>query len=140
MPTYTYYGTGSYFCCGNAWGPCAPAGGGSCGDCQSSQFHCAWPKVKRPGYPDCDLSGCGWSLQWRYCGDPIDVLNRCNSLSVRVYVKDCGPHQAIYCNTNVACGSCGSFCSAIIDLSPRAFSSIADLDLGRIPVRVSFTV
>lgn len=76
------------------------------------------------------------SLPWKQCSWSITVENLCNSEQVTVAVKDCGPDQRNYCNMSVACGSCGSNCSALVDLTPRAFSEIADLDLGRIPVRV----
>lgn len=132
----TYVGTASWFCCGSAYGPCGSAGGGSCGDCQSSQYHAAWPKLQRPGYPNCDYSGCGMSLPWEYCGSLIRVKSKCNYQSVWVTVKTCGPAQKYYCNMSVACGSCGSLCSALVDLTPHAFSRIADLDLGRIPAEV----
>lgn len=131
-----YYGTGSWFCCGSAYGPCGPKGGGSCGDCESSHKHAAWPKLKRSGYPDCDYSGCDMSLPWKLCGNAIRVTSRCNGKRVWVFVRDCGPNQRNYCNMPVACGSCGSWCSALVDLTPAAFSEIADLDLGRIPVTV----
>lgn len=136
-PLSYYYGTASWFCCGDAYGPCGDAGGGSCGDCQSGSYHAAWPKLKRPGYSDCDHSGCGMSLPWKYCGDSITVKSLCSNDSVTVYVHDCGPDQQNYCDMSVACGSCGSDCSALVDLTPAAFSAIEDLDLGRIPARVS---
>lgn len=122
-----YYGTASWF-------QCPPS---SCGTCQSNNWHAAWPKLKRPGYPDCDYSGCGMSLPWKYCGDLIFVTNLCNSQLVTPRIHDCGPAQRNYCNMSVGCGSCGSNCSALVDLTPAAFSAIADLALGRIPVRVN---
>ena len=132
----TYVGTASWFCCGSAYGPCAQDEPGSCGDCESSQYHAAWPKLKRPGYPDCDYSGCGMSLPWKYCGNLIRVKSKCNYQSVWVTIKTCGPDQQSHCNMPVGCGSCGSLCSALVDLTPHAFSRIADLDLGRIPAEV----
>ena len=131
-----YVGTASWFCCGSGYGPCESTGGGSCGDCESSQYHAAWPKLYRSGYSDCDYSGCGMSLPWKTCGSGLRVRSKCNYQSVWTTVKDCGPAQKYYCDMNVACGSCGSLCSALVDLTPRAFTRIADLDLGRIPVEV----
>jgi hypothetical protein len=130
---YQYDGTASWFCCGEAWGPCGAHGGGSCGDCKSGWKHGALPKVSNT---NCDFSGCGMSLPWSECGDIIIVKSLCNYSHVEALIKDCGPAQCALCNMSVACGSCGSNCSALVDLTPRAFSVIADLDLGRIPARV----
>lgn len=128
-----YLGVASWFCCGSAYGPCQAAGGGACGGCQSSQYHVAWPKVSTT---NCNLSGCGMSLPWKACGNQITVTNQCTGDLIFVTIKDCGPHQSSFCNTPVGCGSCGSYCEALVDLTPRAFTRLANLDLGRIPVSV----
>jgi hypothetical protein len=129
----TYVGTASWFCCGGVWGPCWFHGSGACSDCRSSKKHAAWPKLSNT---NCDYSGCGMSLPWKSCGDGIKVKNLCSGDQVYVTIHDCGPAQRYYCNMPVGCGSCGSNCSALVDLTPYAFSRIANLDLGRIPAKV----
>ncbi len=133
-----YYGSGSWFCCGHAgsWSSrCSDTGHGSCGNCESYLDHAAWPKLKRPGYPDCNKSDSCLSLPWKYCGNTLVVFNRCNSLQVTVEVHTCGPNTNNYCNWPCGCGYPN--CPAIVDLTPNAFSKIANLDAGRIPVRVT---
>ncbi len=130
-----YLGTASWFCCGSRWGSCPDASPGSCGTCQSGSYHAAWPRLYRPGLPFCDVSGCGMSLPVKQCGDYLIVVNRCNGNAVWVQVHDCGPRQYDYCHMPVACGSC-TYCSALVDLTPRAFARLAPLHLGRIPVHV----
>lgn len=131
-----YLGTGSWFCCGSAYGPCGQANLGWCGtSCSSGSYQAAWPKVTGQ-YGSCDYSGCGVTLPWKACGSTLWVKNNCNGANVYVTIVDCGPAQKFYCNMGVGCGSCGSYCSALVDLTPRAFSRIADLSLGRIPVEV----
>jgi len=90
-----YYGSASWFCCGHAgsWSSrCADTGHGSCGNCESYLDHAAWPKLKRPGYPDCNVSDNCLPLPWKYCGDTLVVYNRCNGKQVTVEVHDCGPN------------------------------------------------
>lgn len=130
-----FIGTASWFCCGSSYGPCGAAGGGSCGGCQSGQYHAAWPKLQR-SVGNCDYSGCNMSLPWKSCDSLLRVRSKCNWETVWVTIKDCGPAQTNYCNMGVTCGSCDGFCSALVDLTPRSFSRIANLDLGRIPVEV----
>jgi hypothetical protein len=130
-----YYGSVSWFCCGPAYGGVCPVStGSSCGDCRNDSLHCAWPKLLRPGYPNCDVSSQCISLPWRYCGNQITVYNQCNGLSISPYIHDCGPNANAYCNTS-SCNIPNR--PAIVDLTPRTFAYIGNLDVGRYPCRVT---
>lgn len=131
-----YYGSASWFCCGHTsqqWSCyCGDTGHGACGNCETYLNHAAWPKLQNT---NCNYSDNCLSLPWKYCGNTLVVYNRCNGQQVTVEVHDCGPDTNSYCNWPCGCGYPN--CAAIVDLTPNAFSAIANLDDGRIPVRVT---
>jgi len=131
-----YYGSASWFCCGPAYGGVCPTNQppGSCGDCRNDSNHGAWPRLKRPGYEDCDYASSCITLPWKYCGDSITVYNQCNGNTVSYYVHTCGPDANAYCNTS----TCGySNRPAIVDMTPRIFAYFGDLAYGRYPCRAT---
>jgi len=127
-------GTMSWFCCGGAWGPCGPAGGGACGGCQSGSRHCAWPNASAACFDITRPDRCGKSIPRKGCGTVLHVTNRCNGQCTRVVVRDCGPRTQSFCGQNCCGDTCGS--GRIIDLTPAAFSAIASLSAGVRPCRV----
>lgn len=142
----TLYGSASWFCCGHGRsysGPpwnCSDRGHGSCASCESYSRHCAWPKLARTNYPVCDVvSSCRSDVPTKKCGSTIRVYSQCDSRSVSVTVRDCGPNANNYCNTTCGCpGQYGPWqCSSLIDLTPAAFTRLADAGQGRIPVKVN---
>ena len=97
----------SWFCCGNAWGPCGSTGHGAC----------------------------GVNLSRRTCGFLHYTTNRCNGLRVGTRIADCGPQTDLFCGERTCCGSaCGT--NRIIDLTPAAYSVIASLSTGLRPCSV----
>lgn len=132
----SWYGVAGWFCCGGAYGPCGPAGGGSCGTCESSQYHCAWPKLNRPGYPYCDYTACNYPMEEVYCDQLLIVVDVCNNLGVGVNVKDCGPDMALFCGDTAPDCSPPGYYDRIVDLTPAAFSAMAPLDQGLLSCRV----
>jgi len=55
----------SWFCCGTAWGPCASAGGGACGNCKSGSLQCAWPYTSQACFNETRPDQCGQDLiEW----------------------------------------------------------------------------
>lgn len=132
MPTYN--GRGSY--------QSAPTGSGKCSAWDNSKWQAAWPHVTTGSL--CNKSGCGQSLSSRACGQTINVAKRnCppNPSINGLPVRDCGPNMAAYCSVNYrCCGGCSVIGSgpAIVDLTPSAFTWLADLNAGSIPVTVSW--
>lgn len=125
----------TWFCCGNAWGPCGGAGGGACGGCQSRLHHCAWPNRNAACFDITRPDRCGKSLPRHGCGHRFFVTNRCSGDCVGVVVQDCGPQTDLFCGQRNCCGgTCGE--DKIIDLTPSAFSAIANLSAGVRPCRV----
>ena len=125
----------SWFCCGAAWGPCGSAGGGACGNCHSSAHQCAWPNASAACFDITRPDACGKDLARHGCGFTFYVTNRCSGQCVSVTVADCGPDTNSFCGEKNCCGStCGT--DRIIDLTPAAFSAIADLSNGLRPTRV----
>ena len=127
---YSWNGRGSY--------QSACTGCGKCGTWNNGAYQATWPIVTT--YSLCDYSGCGQSLLARQCGSTMYITNRCNGASIGVTVADCGPNMRSYCSTPERCppGGIVGYEPAITDLTPAAFSAIADLALGTIPVTVRF--
>ena len=125
----------SWFCCGNAWGPCASTGHGACGTCQSRNFQHAWPNASAACYAITRPDKCGTTLSRRTCGFRHSTTNLCNGKRVVTSIADCGPHTDLFCGERACCGGkCAS--NRIIDLTPAAFSAIASLSAGRIPTHI----
>lgn len=133
----------SFFCCGNAFGPCAATGTGACGTCQSANLQCAWPNISQACLNITQPQNCGVSVQRLGCGSRLNVTT-CGTLrSVNVTIADCGPRTKDFCGESRLCCYDPSrppyfFYSQkrLIDLTPAAFSAIADLSAGLIPVGV----
>jgi len=128
-------GEASWFCCGNAWGPCAATGHGACGNCNSGSHQHAWPNTSSACLSITQPGLCGVSLSQRGCGFVHYTKNRCNGKEVSSSIADCGPNVHQFCGERTCCGStCGT--NQIIDLTASAFSAIASLSNGLIPVSV----
>jgi hypothetical protein len=126
-------GEATWFCCGNAWGPCAAAGGGACGTCKSSALQAAWPNASKACWDITRPDLCGEDLPRRGCGSAIKVRHQCSGASVCVTVSDCGPRTRSFCGESTCCdGVCRS--NRVIDLTPAAFSAIGSLSSGTLPV------
>lgn len=126
------YGEMSWFCCGNAWGPCGGAGTGACGTCHSGNHQCAWPNTSDACYAITRPDRCGVNLIRRTCGHRFTITHRCNGAAVSVTIADCGPQTDLFCGEQTCCGStCGS--NRIMDLTPAAYSAIANLSSGLAP-------
>ena len=126
-------GEATWFCCGNAWGPCAAAGGGACGTCKSSTLQAAWPNASKACWDITRPDLCGENLPRRGCGSAIKVRHLCSGASVCVTVSDCGPRTKSFCGESSCCdGVCRS--NRVIDLTPAAFSVIGSLSSGTLPV------
>jgi hypothetical protein len=124
------YGEMSWFCCGNAWGPCGSTGHGACGTCNSGSHQCAWPNTSDACFGITRPDQCGESLARRVCGHVFYVTNRCNGACVSVKIADCGPDTNSFCGERRCCsnGKCGT--NRIIDLTASAYSAIASLSSG----------
>ncbi len=121
----------SWFCCGNAWGPCGSTGHGACGTCNSGNHQHAWPNTSDACYSITRPDSCGIiGMSRRTCGFVHKITNRCNGASVRTSIADCGPQTDLFCGERSCCsnGLCGT--NRIIDLTPAAYSSIASLSSG----------
>jgi hypothetical protein len=129
------YGETTWFCCGNAWGPCGSTGHGACGTCNSGSYQHAWPNTSDACHSITNPEACGESLTRRGCGFKHYTTNRCNGKKIGTTIADCGPQTDLWCSERTCCGSaCGSH--RIIDLTPAAFSAIASLSSGILPVYV----
>ena len=125
----------SWFCCGNAWGPCGTAGTGACGTCHSGNRQHAWPNTSDACHAITLPENCGVSLARRTCGHQHTTTNLCNGLRVSTTIADCGPRTRSFCGERSCCGStCASH--RVIDLTPAAFSAIADLSAGLRPCSI----
>src|SRR5436190_6278178 len=123
----------SWFCCGNAWGPCGSTGHGACGTCNSGSMQCAWPNVSDACFNITRPDQCGVSLLRRYCGHVFYVRNLCRTTEYAVKIADCGPHTNYWCGERRCCSdSSGTHCAynRILDLTPAAYSKIGDLSTG----------
>ncbi|MGH8880067.1 MAG: hypothetical protein ACRD0P_22400 [Stackebrandtia sp.] len=126
----------SWFCCGNAWGPCGSAGTGACGTCHSGNLQHAWPNASAACFDITRPDRCGVSLARRGCGHRHTTTNRCNGKAVTTAIADCGPQTDLFCGERACCGStCGS--NRIMDLTPAAYSRIADLSSGLRPCTIT---
>ena len=126
----------SWFCCGNAWGPCAAAGHGACGTCNSGQHQHAWPNTSAACLNITRPDLCGLGLTQRGCGFVHFTTNPCSGKRVSTSIADCGPNTHLFCGERNCCGSsCGT--NRVIDLTASAFSAIADLSNGLRPCTVS---
>lgn len=129
-------GEASWFCCGAAWGPCASAGGGACGDCRSGSHQHAYPNISNACFDITRPDLCGETLTQRGCGFVHITTNMCNNLSVSSSIADCGPNTHLFCGERTCCnGHCGT--NRVIDLTASAFSAIANLSSGLIPVSIT---
>lgn len=129
-------GTMTWFCCGSAWGPCGRAGTGACGTCHSGHLKCAWPNASAACFDITRPDQCGKRMPRKTCGSVLHVKNRCSNQCVRVTVADCGPDTNRFCRESNCCGNtCGR--ARVIDLTPAAFSRIANLSAGVRPCRVN---
>ncbi len=129
-------GEASWFCCGNAWGPCGTAGHGACGTCNSGSYQHAWPNVSSSCWNVTRPDLCGDSLTQRGCGFVHYTTSLCTGARVGTSIADCGPNTHLFCGEAACCGSaCGT--DRIIDLTPAAFSAIASLSRGLLPVSVN---
>jgi hypothetical protein len=122
----------SWFCCGNAWGPCGSAGTGACGTCHSGSYQHAWPYTSTACWEITRPDSCGVGLSLRECGFAHRTTNLCNNVGVTTTIADCGPQTDLFCGEQICCGSaCAS--NRIIDLTPAAYSAIGDLSSGLLP-------
>lgn len=134
----TYFGVAGWFCCGSAWGKCGTYPIGSCNDCSNDIYGCAFPKLDRPGYPLCDYTACSKPMQQTVCYQSLSVFNACSSSGVDVTVRSCGPNMGRFCGNRAPDCSPSVYYDRIIDLTQRAFSSIAPLDQGLVSAYVVF--
>lgn len=131
--TYLWRGLTTWFCCGNAWGPCGSTGTGACGTCQSSQHMAAWPNLSSACWNVTQPWKCGENMPQRGCGHVVKVVRQCTSNAVCATFADCGPNTQLFCGEQVCCnGSCRT--NRILDLTPSAFSVLGSLSAGVLPV------
>ena len=133
--TWLFKGMTTWFCCGNAWGPCGSAGNGACGTCQSDRNMGAWPNLSAACLAVTNPGACGASMPRRGCGYVVKVHCRCLSNNVCVTFADCGPDTQDFCGQQACCGSdCEN--NRILDLTPSAFSVLGSLSAGVLPVHI----
>lgn len=128
----------TWFCCGNAWGPCGSTGHGACGTCNSGSLQCAWPNLSDACFSITRPDRCGRTGLLRHgCGHTFTITSRCNSNSVNAKIADCGPQTDLFCGEQDCCsnGLCAK--DRLMDLTPAAFSRLASLSAGKIAVQVS---
>jgi hypothetical protein len=126
----------SWFCCGNAWGPCGATGHGACGTCNSGSRQHAWPNASAACFSITRPDLCGVNLARRGCGFQHRTTNLCNGSSVVTSIADCGPRTHSFCGEQTCCGgTCRR--NRIVDLTPAAYSVIASLSTGLRPARVA---
>ncbi|HZE38822.1 MAG TPA: hypothetical protein VE172_08410 [Stackebrandtia sp.] len=125
----------SWFCCGNAWGPCGTANHGACGTCNSGSLQHAWPNASDACFNITRPDQCGVGLTRRTCGYQHTTTSRCTGQAVATTIADCGPNTHLFCGEQSCCGVCSS--NRIIDLTPAAYSRIADLSAGLRPCTVA---
>ena len=94
----------SWFCCGNAWGPCASTGHGACGTCNSGNFQHAWPNTSDACYaithPEpAGSPGCPGVLRFPALHDQPVQQQR-----VVTSIADCGPQTDLFCGERACCG------------------------------------
>ena len=75
------------------------------------------------------------SLARRGCGHQHTTTNLCTGKAVATTIADCGPRTKTFCGEKSCCGgTCAS--NRIIDLTPAAYSAIADLSSGLQPCSI----
>jgi hypothetical protein len=133
---YGLVGEASWFCCGNAWGPCASTGTGACGTCHSGNFQHAWTNTSDACYAITRPDNCGVTgVSRRTCGFRHATTNLCNGSRVVTSIADCGPRTRSFCGERACCGgTCAS--NRVIDLTPAAFTRIGSLNSGLIPAGI----
>ncbi len=125
-------GVATWFCCGDAYGPCGTTGHGKCGTCNSGSIQHAWPYVS----PGCNYVGCGRTLQQYSCGIKQTIQNPCTSKSILAPVADCGPNMPLFCGDKKS--DCAAYTDRIIDLTPAAFTALGvSLSAGKMSVVVT---
>ncbi|MEV4414495.1 hypothetical protein [Catellatospora sp. NPDC049609] len=125
----------SWFCCGTAWGPCSSTGRGACGTCNSGSYQHAWPNASAACLEITRPDRCGITMSRRGCGFRHYTTNRCNGKRIGTTIADCGPQTDLWCGERACCGSvCGT--NRIVDLTPAAYSQIANLSSGLSPCSV----
>src|SRR5262245_9293918 len=95
----------SWFCCGNAWGPCGTHVHGSCGTCNSGNLQHAWPNASDACFNITRPDRCGDSVVRRTCGFRHVTTNRCTGSRVTTAIADCGPQTDLFCGERSCCGS-----------------------------------
>ncbi|MGH8793492.1 MAG: hypothetical protein ACRDXX_12725 [Stackebrandtia sp.] len=128
----------TWFCCGNAWGPCGGAGTGACGTCHSGNMNHAWPNASQACWDITRPDTCGVPDLPRFgCGTAQTTTSLCTNAAVSTTIADCGPRTKSFCGEQACCGStCAS--NRVMDLTPAAYSQIADVSTGKVPVRVTW--
>jgi hypothetical protein len=153
----------TWFCCGDQWGRCClyfdgtrcvpcpngtcPPGKncndsrcrGACGNCQSSNYQCAWPNRNDQCLSVTQPQACGLTVPRLGCGAAITVQSRCTGRSVNTTIADCGPLVKNFCYQARNCPGM-TFVIAlhrVIDLTPAAFMAIGNLDDPPTPVLIS---
>lgn len=131
-------GEASWFCCGSSWGPCTATGTGACQTCQSAALQCAWPNTSKNCFDITRPDLCGERIDPYECGHVFFVSHWCTGTGVEVTISDCGPRTKSFCDEASCCdGKCRT--NRVIDLTPAAFSKLAPLDSGLIPVAIDNT-
>ncbi len=126
----------TWFCCGNAWGPCGGTGHGACGTCNSGSRQHAWPNASDACWGITRPDRCGRSVSRRGCGFQHRTRNLCNGVSVVTSIADCGPQTDLFCGEQACCGStCAR--DRLMDLTAGAYSVIASLSTGKRPGEVT---
>ncbi|CAM3510292.1 hypothetical protein [Stackebrandtia soli] len=126
----------SWFCCGNGWGPCGTTGTGACGTCHSGNLQHAWTNASDACFAITRPDKCGINIARRTCGHRHTTTNRCNGAAVATTIADCGPQTDLWCGERSCCGSVCEH-SRVIDLTPAAYSRIANLSTGLRPCVVT---
>lgn len=133
--TVSRTGLSTWFCCGPAFGRCAAAGGGACGNCRSGSLHSAWPNASQACFDITRPTDCGVSLPRLGCGAAISVRSVCTGLCTNTTIADCGPDTNRFCGESSSCaGVTGR--DRIIDLTAAAFAAIDNLDRGITVVQI----
>lgn len=135
-PTTAVNCEASWFCCGTAWGPCASAGGGACGNCKSGSMQCAWPYTSQACFNETRPDECGQDLLEWGCGHTFYVGGLCNGANITVTIADCGPHTNYWCGEKTCCGNGKCATDRLIDLTPAAFSHVSSLSNGLTAISV----
>ena len=126
----------TWFCCGSAWGPCTSTRKGACGTCNSGNRQHAWPNASQACWDITRPDLCGRSVSRRGCGFQHRTRNLCNGASVVTSIADCGPRTRSFCGEQACCGgTCAR--DRLMDLTPGAYSVIANLTTGKRPAEVS---